>query len=507
MKTTINKLLATVALVCAGLTVKAQSTEDFLLFSTQEYQATARFSGMGGAFNALGGDFGTLSTNPGGIGMYRTSEASFTPSVSSNLTTTDYLGMSINDTRTRFGVSNMGFVDSWSTGKEKGLVSYNFALGYNKLMGFHKYAPLTGSNSTSSILDSYADLANLHFSYNDQDFIRRTPAADLYLAKEFPVEHWTSAAAVKNGIVDNPDPDVDKYVNILEDGDRVNQDRYLSQSGSVGEYVFSAGGNLSNILYFGFTVGLQDLSFDRKISFREQAAGGNRSLYVSNQSNEYQHTEGTGVNLKLGAILKPVEAFRIALAFHTPTWYSMESSYSFDMISNTGSGTYSTGSPYADIYGYRFQTPYRIEAGIAGIIGKYGLVSIDYELVGYKSMKIRDDWNSSWAQDHTRAANTGYVNSSNLRVGAEAYLGYGMMIRGGFNYYQAPYATNAEGFERYAYSGGIGYRGECFFADFAYVLNTGKYFSTPYVSESNPAAVATEKEDRTRFMLTIGVKF
>ncbi|MDR2563215.1 MAG: hypothetical protein LBC98_04665 [Prevotellaceae bacterium] len=503
MKTTVNKLIASIVFIFAGLLIKAQTIEDFLLFSTHEYQATARFSGMGGAFNALGGDFGTLSTNPAGIGMYRSSEISFTPAVSSNKTTTSYLGTSINDTRVRFGIANMGSVSTWVTGSEKGLVSYSFGLGYNKLMEFHKYAPLTGNNSTSSILDQYLDVANSSFSYDHQGEIRDESESYIYLASRFPVEQWTAVAAVRNRLVNNPDPDIDLYEVILQNGDRVNQDRFVSQSGSTGEYVFSAGANISNTFYFGATVGLQDLSFDKKLSFREQAVAGNASLYVSNQSNEYYHTEGTGVNLKLGAIFKPVDAFRVALAFHTPTWYSMESSYSFDMISNTGSGTYSTNSPYADIYQYRFQSPYRFEAGIACLIGKYGLISLDYELAGYKSMKIRDDWNSQWSQDLTRSANTAFVNSSNLRIGAEAFLGYGMMIRGGFNYYQAPYSIDADDFERYAYSGGIGYRGKYFFADFAYVLNTGKYFYFPHAF----SATAVEQEDRSRIMLTLGLKF
>ena len=38
------------------------------------YGGTARFMSMGGAFTALGGDISTLSQNPAGIGVFRTSE-------------------------------------------------------------------------------------------------------------------------------------------------------------------------------------------------------------------------------------------------------------------------------------------------------------------------------------------------------------------------------------------------------------------------------------------------
>ena len=58
--------------------VSAQNEEDALRFSRQTPFGSARVTAMGGAFGALGGDLTTLSTNPGGIGVFRKSEISFT---------------------------------------------------------------------------------------------------------------------------------------------------------------------------------------------------------------------------------------------------------------------------------------------------------------------------------------------------------------------------------------------------------------------------------------------
>ena len=54
--------------------VSAQNEEDALRFSRQTPFGSARVTAMGGAFGALGGDLTTLSTNPGGIGVFRKSE-------------------------------------------------------------------------------------------------------------------------------------------------------------------------------------------------------------------------------------------------------------------------------------------------------------------------------------------------------------------------------------------------------------------------------------------------
>jgi hypothetical protein len=514
MKKILNRLSITTFLILTGMFVKAQTIDDFLLFSMHEYQGTARFSAMGGAFNALGADFTSLSTNPAGIGLFRSSEFSFTPTVSNSKITTDYLGVSENDARTRFGFANVGIVGAniWNTNKETGLLSFNLAAGYNKLMDYHKYAPMRGNNSSSSIIDSYMDIVSSfymesdHSYIGDKRFIRETKDADLYVRDNFPIEQWTSVGAMKNYLLDYDD-DAHITTGILADGDKVNQFRNVTQGGSNGEYVFSAGGNINNKLYFGLTVGCQDLHYDKIVSFTEQGVSGNVSSFVNNSSYEYYHTDGFGVNFKLGVIYKLLESIRAGIAFHTPTWFDIVSRYSFDMSSNIGSRTYNTSSPFEDKYNYRFQSPYRFEAGLAFLIGKVGLISADYEFVGYKSMRVADEWGSEWTRIMRDNIRNEYRNASNFRAGAEVYLGLGMMIRGGFNYYQSPYAVNGEGFERYAYSGGIGYRGKSFFTDFAYVLNTGKYYYTPYTSTSNAATTAVEKEDRGRFMLTIGFKF
>lgn len=58
----------------------------------KDLNGTARFVGMGGAMSALGGDISTISTNPAGIGIYRSNDAMVT------------MGYSITGTESKFGV-------------------------------------------------------------------------------------------------------------------------------------------------------------------------------------------------------------------------------------------------------------------------------------------------------------------------------------------------------------------------------------------------------------------
>ena len=57
-----------------AMAVNAQEVVDVYKMTHQEIMGTARYTGMAGAFGALGGDISTLSEKPAGIGVYRSSE-------------------------------------------------------------------------------------------------------------------------------------------------------------------------------------------------------------------------------------------------------------------------------------------------------------------------------------------------------------------------------------------------------------------------------------------------
>jgi hypothetical protein len=63
----------------ACIQASAQNQVDALRYSQIYPGGTARSTAMGGAFGALGGDFYSASLNPAGLGVYRSSEFTFTP--------------------------------------------------------------------------------------------------------------------------------------------------------------------------------------------------------------------------------------------------------------------------------------------------------------------------------------------------------------------------------------------------------------------------------------------
>ncbi|RLD73983.1 MAG: hypothetical protein DRI87_02450, partial [Bacteroidetes bacterium] len=140
--------------------LSAQYAEDALRYSQIYYQGTARSMAVGGAFGALGGDFSTLSTNPGGIGIYRTSEILGTLSFTPRKVTSLYNGTVADNNSFVMSFNNFGYVNAKRIGRGgKGWKYFQFALGMNRLNNFNTNTFTQGINNKSSRIDAYLDEA------------------------------------------------------------------------------------------------------------------------------------------------------------------------------------------------------------------------------------------------------------------------------------------------------------------------------------------------------------
>src|ERR1044071_4135927 len=97
------------ACLCLTLTVSAQSpyVTDALQFSRYQPFGTARFQAMGGVNTALGADLSSISGNPAGLGFYRKSDWSFTPSLNFTNNTSTFINREMNDGTTFLTVPNV----------------------------------------------------------------------------------------------------------------------------------------------------------------------------------------------------------------------------------------------------------------------------------------------------------------------------------------------------------------------------------------------------------------
>jgi len=477
----------------------AQNVDDALRYSQIFYGGTARFMSMGGAFTALGGDISSLSQNPAGIGVFRASELTITPQLFQIKTTAGFNGTSINNL-SNFNLNQIGIVSNLiSTSKETGLMSLNIGYSFNRTNNYNQSVLIKGVNNSSSMADYWAALGNQNggISYNNLSGAEQN-AFDAWLMDTVTGSGGKNYATAFSNYGDNPPS---KYGQTVR--------RLISNEGTSGEHAFSIGGNYSNKLFFGATIGISTVSYT---SHYEHLESVNTPL-ISQLSNftytDHFEDKGTGYSIKLGAIFKPVDAVRIGLAFHSPTWYRFNEYFYNDLSTHFTDGGHYDFSTTADRFRYKLATPYRLLAGVGVQIQKIALIDVDYEYVDYSSSKFSNLGDTYDYSDKNMEIKNSLQAASSIRIGGELRLNK-LYLRSGYGYYGKAFKSNEDNanLDYTSLSFGAGFREQNISIDFGYtnIKYSQKYFLYPVDLGVEPA-VSDLSTVRSMFTLTIGYKF
>lgn len=509
MKKSFLQYTITMVLLSIGSNLFSQSLADGLRYSQTLNGGTARFVSMGGAFGALGADFTSTSINPAGLGVYKSSEFTITPSFKSSNIESSYNGLSASDSRNRLLFDNIGVVLSYSPYKSdgNGIVNFNIGFGYNRTNDFHANSYAQGNNDVNSIMDYFAEKASRFYYENLFDDDNKTPFKSNVAPWEV-IMAWNTyllfdTIAGTNGT---------EYMPALAIGDGVIQKNIVNTKGGAGTFDISFAMNISNKFFIGASIGISDFNYTYNATYKEDAfetnpelSTGNRFFYMD--YNQYYETRGTGYNLKIGGLYTPIPSVRIGLGIHTPTFYSFDEKYSYSMLSNfdlNGLETNSTSKSPLGNYEYDFETPFKFIGSFAYIFQDKGLISIDVERVNYASMKFRNGGDGDNFRDLNTDAENTFRNVFNFKFGGEYRIG-DFAVRGGYTFYPSPYKSGFinDKASISQYSGGAGYRTGNFSVDMAY-LHTVKNESYVFYSGANP--VDTKIKDG-RFLITLGFRF
>lgn len=508
MRTYFITIILLVAFVSPAL---SQNETEALKFSENESGGTARSLGLSGAMGALGGDATALGINPAGIGVYRASEFTFTMGVNNNNTTSDYLNTKYDDQKTKFNISNLAYIYTYNTKKNTGFVSASFGIAYNRLRDFNSNATLIGKNAQSSILDEfvyYANQIDQNLSFDQQESILKNSTT-----KDGPLYYYEGLAFKANELIFlNRDANA-FYSDYMDFGYDLYQKKRIITKGGIGEYDFSFGTNFGNILYLGATVGVQNLNYERIDEHSEEANQNNAELNWFS-FNEHFNAYGNGWNFKAGAIVRPIDFLRMGVAYHSPTYFNLQSEFytSLDVDYDTRTDWFESRN--LSTSDYTLKTPSKVVGSLAVIFDKYGLISMDVERIDYTKAHLRsDDYDFV---DENSAIKDVYNSALNFRIGAEGKIGP-FAIRGGYAKHGKPYVSEQmnSDYSIESYSGGIGIRGKSVFFDVAYVMTNSsehhKLYSYERVNNENTPVLYDQwgkvSTSNSRIMATLGFRF
>lgn len=498
--------------------VQGQSAFDALRYSQNFYTGTARSAAMGNAVTALGGDFGSISINPAGSAVYPYSELIFTPALHNSVTQSDYLGNSYDESLTRLGVTNIGYVTSRNTSNYSGVVGFSFGIGYNGLNNYANRMSLSGDTDKSSWLAALAyNTGGIHakeMDWNDNQNPFYTSSAS-----------WRALLAWNSSLLDTiPNSGGRAYIGATEAffGNEIGipgslrQDFTRKTVGNSGEYVFNFGLNISHRLFLGVNLGVQSILYDTWEQFSESARNVHdfaQTEFKSFTHTYHQKTIGTGINLKFGAILVPVDNFRLGFSISTPTWMSLTEEWdeTIDAKFSAGYNPPVLESPLGE-YEFKVTTPYRLNVGAAFTFGSLGAISADYERVEYNKIHMSSTGVNNPFIDQNNYIKKEYTSANNFRAGLELNLNREVSLRGGYAFYGNP--EKNWGFDTQIASLGIGIQSGSFFSDltFMHQFAQNEKFSlyddvTEGTSVVYPAPIGEQKMSNWKLLLSLGFRF
>ena len=538
-------LILTVASAIAGV---AQTAYDAFLFSDNDYEGTARTMAMGNAFTALGGDLGSISLNPAGSAVGRLSQFVITPSLTFTTNSTQgvspyangslpYFEKQYKNTNTAFAIPNFGITFNWDSGRRSGLKNVTFGFIANCTKSWNDDIYAAGTNNTTSFMGSMAAGATANGYLGSE--LNQDDAYDYY--------PWRDVVGYHSGMISTFGGYNDEFVGASEliinnngkteivIGGPLEQSYGRQVSGKKGEYLINLGANFSDCLYVGANIGITSMSYSYSEYFKEAAVNpsdfeidldNGSKMFFDHMRYKYDYAvETSGIYGKIGVILTPGAGFRLGAAIQTPTsttvyedWRHSGETYFTDSKYNG-----SASSPYGED-AYRFREPWKANFGLAWTLGQFAIVSADYEVCDYSSMKfVRSSFTDGreYFEDLNNDIKTIYGTSQIFRFGAEIKLG-DLAVRGGYGLKFSPEKATLYGEElpqlcTQNASFGLGYASKkSFFADIAarYSFAADEYFMPyddyMYDNSGNLIAFAPEILNRTsalKVMLTFGWRF
>jgi hypothetical protein len=397
MKT--NRLSISVLAMTISLAVGAQTSFDAAKLYEEELNGTARYVGMGGAMSALGSDPSVISHNPAGIGTYRKSDLNFSVSFFGTSMNTDPVATKLSP------ISSNGRTYYTKDNRSDVNVAFdNFS------------AVFSGSDSGDNYLNfgiSYRKLQNLDRSLN-------------YIDKFF--------------VPDAGDPSK-QYVVYREFLD--------NQRNKINSFDFNLSCNLSDMVYFGWTVGILSTDTWSEGYFYDYyptygAAEFEDKAYVvpayADDGHDYtavdkmNQSEGSGWNMAFGTIIRPLPALRLGAAIKTPTYFKQTLEYADYLYAIMD--TPKDGSKFSSAVDYSYSSPWSLNLSAGLTFGKTA-IGAEYE----KHFTQR----SSLSIGNTKMVDQGaidYKDYSTIKVGLEQNIS-NLSLRLGYNLIESMFKDNA----------------------------------------------------------------
>ncbi len=453
-------------MVLLSCSTYSQDITDAVRFSSQSVNGTARFTAMGGAFGALGGDVSAININPASSAVFLDNKFSGSLDLTAINNDASYGGGFNSTSESDFDLNQLGAVFVFTTNNENALFNkLSLGFSYQRTNNFDNEYFVSG-NTTETISDFF--LENAQGVPLDLLVPRQgESASQLYrfLGEENSFSAQQAFLGYETFIIDAVNPNDFDNISYVSNvfGSNFSQNYTEITRGGSGKYTVNGGGMIGDRLHLGINLNLHVLDYRRETRFDEFNSGqGVTDIFFDNTL----RTRGAGVSLQVGGIAKLTDDWRLGFTYDSPTWMSI----SEELIQGIETIQANSNNPSVfrpdvlNIYpDYSFRTPGRLSLSTAYVFGTSGLISFDYSYKDFSNM----EFTSNGFQFQNQTISDLMTSASTYNVGGE-YRIQNTSLRAGYFVQETPYKDEAFLGDTTGYSFGIGYSFGSATLDFSY---------------------------------------
>ncbi len=436
----------------------SQNDDDVLRYSRYQIGGTARSIGLGGAIGSMGADFASLAVNPAGIGLYKKSEISISPTFYYSNLNSDINSNKDNGIKDNFNLNSYGLVLVNDMQTSKGWKAFQFAIGVNRLNNYNHNIKINNENRDNSLMNDY-QLQAYGNHPEDLDPFSTDLAWYNYLLED--------TIRTGDGIL--------AYTSPLSNGG-VQQVLKNTKWGSSNELELTFGSSFNDIFYIGGGIGFPFVRYFEQYEYSETDVADTINSFHSFYLDKKLETYGNGVNFKLGFIIRPTGFLRIGVSYQSPTWLNLTDEYNSKMTRYDDNGTKSSKSSPNGIFDYKITTPMKVTASTTLTLASFLMINADIDYLNYSNGRLSAGKAYDF-YDENALLRDKYKSAINIRAGAEVRL-RPMSLRVGLSRYGNPYIDNINDGHYWVAGAGLGYRNRNFFFDIgaSYSLRNEDYY-------------------------------
>lgn len=455
------------------LNINSQNIYDAINYNFSNDLGNSRFTSMGGAFGALGGNLSAISTNPASGAVFELSRAGGSITLENNSMKSNYFNTNNETDRTNIHYQG-GMVYVFKNYGSGNLKKFAFGINVQSTNSFSSDLLITGRGDQS--IDNFFLNNSLGLSISDLSVNSNESVSGVYrwLGNNYGYYAQQAFLGYQSYLLNYSDTD-NNFYSLAKYDNGVNITNEVFSRGFNNKISINLSGLVKDNFHFGFNVNIYEIDLTKDNIHYEDGFDEDSSVRYIDFRN-YLYTRGGGLSLQLGMIYK-LRNVRIGVSYESPTWFKIEDELEQEIEVQTIDKI--TNEIYTDIvdpsiinvYEYNYKAPSKLTLSLASIIKNMFILSFDFDNQNYSSSKFGTK-NDETYNNLNLALKQNLTAVYNYRFGSEIRLN-NLSIRGGFKHSNSPF--NDSEIKLNSKSFGIGFQFENSSLDIGFSSNNIKY--------------------------------